>query len=301
MRTRSVTAVGLVSLLLCAIPLEVQAAPSLNVTTKDAPKSQRAAHASGRNAAEAGDAEGAIETWAQVLAATPESSKTRRFRMNLIVDTANVALDAHAQASNKALLERALDAYYGYFAAYEAEYGTPNIPGPVVKVRFALKAAIDEAEEPVAEPVPAPAEATDPTEPPPPSPPPGPPPGVSLSTDDMRRGDGTGLMIAGGVTMAVGAGLTSLIAVGAINRKNTQRDLDNPDYSDAQRDDIKRQNHNANVLFIAGLASAPAALITGGVLLGIGGHRRANSRRGYASVTPAMSSTFAGVQVHGRF
>jgi hypothetical protein len=291
---------AVVSLLVCAIPLQVQAAPTLNVTTKDTPKSQRATHATGRRAAESGDAEGAVEAWAQVLASTQESSKTRRFRMNLIVDTANVALDAHAQAPNRALLERTLDVYYEYFAAYEAEYGTPNIPGPVVKVRFALKAALDDAEEPAPTPAPAVVDA-EPSEPPPPTPPPGPPPGVSLSSDDMRRGDGTGLMIAGGVTMAVGAGLTSLIAVGAINRKNTQRDLDNPDYSAAQRDDIKRQNHNANVMFIAGLASAPAALITGGVLLGVGGHRRANSRGRYASVTPAMSSTFAGLQIHGRF
>ena len=300
MGSKNATALGLVSILICAIPLQVQAAPTLNVAAKDTPKSQRAAHATGRQAAEAGDAEGAIEAWAQVLASTPESSKTRRFRMNLIVDTANVALDAHAQSSNRALLERALDVYYGYFAAYEAEYGTPNIPGPVVKIRFALKAAIDDAEEPAEAPVPAAAEA-EPTEPPPPSPPSGPPPGVSLSTDDMRRGDGTGLMIAGGVTMAVGAGLTSLIAVGAINRNATRRDLDNPDYSAAQRDDIKRQNHNANVMFIAGLAAAPAALVTGGVLLGVGAHRRTNSRRGYASVTPAVSREFAGVQVRGRF
>lgn len=289
---RSIAIIGLASSMLVAIPLRVEAAPELTISTRDVPKGQRSAHEAGMKAALAGDAEGAVQAWSDLLASTPESTKTRRFRMLLIVDAIGVALDAHAQAPNVKLLESTLDVYYAYFAAHEAAYGNPNIPGPVVQARFALKEAIDAAkvEPPPSDPPPAP----EVTAPPPPS------NTVSLSTADMRRGDGTGLLVAGGVTLAVGAGLTSLIAVGAINRKNTRADLDDPAYSDAQRSRIEQKEHEANAMFIAGLVSAPVTIVTGSVLLGIGAKRRADTRR-YASITPAVSSTRAGLVLQGRF
>jgi len=304
------TIVALTSSLLCAMPLEVQAAPDLAVTAKETPKAQRSAYARGKQAAQRDDAEGAIEAWAGVLIATPESIKNRRFRMNLVVDTVYVALDAHARQPNRALLERALDIYYAYFSAYEAQYGNPNIPGPVVNARFDLKAAI-ETSEPSQPPATAPGTTTEkgtttetPAEPPPPQPANESSASVSLSTSDRgspTSGDGTGLLIAGGVTMAVGAGLTSLIAVGAINGKQTREDLDDPSYSPEQRSRIDAEGKKANTMFIAGLVSAPVALVTGAVLVGIGAKRRVDSRRSYARVTPSVSSKFAGVQIHGRF
>ncbi len=298
------TILALASSLLCSIPLEVQAAPELVVTAKETPKAQRSAYSRGKQAAQRNDAEGAVEAWAGVLTATPESIKTRRFRMNLVVDTIYVALDAHAREPNPALLERALDIYYAYFSAHEAQYGTPNIPGPVVEARFDLKAAIETAA-PAAPPATAPDTASEtPAEPPPPQPANDNSVAVSLSTSDRgsaTNGDGTGLLIAGGVTMAVGAGLTSLIAVGAINGKQTREDLDDPAYSPEQRSRIDAEGKKANTMFIAGLVSAPLALATGAVLVGIGAKRRVDSRRGYANVTPSVSPSFAGVQIHGRF
>jgi|GEM_PF-1387909 len=302
---RNFMAVGLVSSLLCAVPLQVQAAPTLTVTAKDTPKSKRAAHKRGKQAALAGDAQTAVSTWTELLASTPESNNTRRFRMKLIVDTIAVALDAHTAEPNVALLESALDTYYAYFSAYEAQYGNPNIPGPVVKARFELKSALEAAEEPTPPPPPpAPEPASDEPSPPPPSsatPPPDDGGGFHLSTADAERGDGTGLMIAGGITMVAGVGLTSLIAVGAINRKNARKDLDNPAYSDAQRARITDEEKKANTMFIAGLASAPVALITGGVLLGVGAKRRSDTKRGYASLTPTVTRNFAGLRLQGKF
>ncbi|MBV1857950.1 MAG: hypothetical protein KUG77_06020 [Nannocystaceae bacterium] len=294
--------IALTSSLLCSMPLEVLAAPDLLVTAKDTPKSQRSAYAQGKQAAQRDDGQGALEAWAAVLAATPESSKTRRFRMKLVIDTLHVALDAHARQPNPALLEQALDVYYTYFAAHEAQYGNHNIPGPVVDARFDLKAAIDAAEPSAPPPVPA---SETPAEPPPPPPPPSDgSPSISLSTsqrDSETKGDGAGLLIAGGVTMAVGAGLTSLIAVGAINGKQTREDLDDPSYSPEQRSRIDAEGKKANTMFIAGLVSAPLALVTGAVLVGIGAKRRVDTRRGYASVAPSVNPTFAGLQIHGRF
>jgi len=291
---RNITIVGLVGSMFCAIPLRVQAAPELAVTTKDIPKAARADVDSGRKASLAGDAEGAVEAWSRVLASTPESTKTRRFRMLLIVDTIAVALDAHAQTPNLPLLERTLDVYYAYFAAHEATYGNPNIPGPVVEARFALKEAVDQAKATD----PAPAEPT--TAPPPPTSAPPPSDTISLSSQDLRRGDGTGLLVAGGITLAIGAGLTSLIAVGAVNRKNTRKDLDNPAYSEPQRDRIEQQEHAANAMFVAGLVSAPVALVTGAVLLGVGAKRRSDTHR-YATITPTLSRSQAGLSIQGRF
>lgn len=293
--------VALSSSLLCIVPFEVQAAPDLVVSAKDTPPAQRTAYARGRQAAQRDDAEGAIEAWAGVLDATPESVKSRRFRMSLILDTIHVALDAHQRQPNRAVLERALDIYYAYFSAHEAQYGNPNIPGPVVDARHELKAALDAAETLPPAPVP-------PTEDPTPTPTSQPTDGsaapVRLSTSDhgrVAKGDGTGLLIGGGVIMAVGAGLTSLIAVGAINGKQTREDLEDPGYSDAQRDRIDAEGKKANTMLIAGLVSAPIVLATGAVLVGVGAKRRLDARQSYASVTPSVSPRFAGVQIHGRF
>ena len=288
-------ALGLASSLVCMVPLRVEAAPDLAVTTKDTPKKQRKAHATGRKAAEAGDASGAVEAWAAVLEATPESTKTRRFRMNLIVDTVRVALDAHAQSPDVALLERTLDVYYAYFAAYEQQYGNPNIPSIVVDARFDLKAALETAQREVEPPPPPPA-----PEPPPPEvePPPAPAPAPVEPSKPNKR-DGTGLMVAGGVTAVVGLGLTSLIAVGAINGKQAREDLKDPRYSDAQRARIDDQGKQANAMLIAGLVSAPVVLATGAVLLGLGAKRHVASKR-YA-VTPSIGPGTAGLQLQGRF
>lgn len=298
------TILALTSSLLLSMPFEVQAAPQLVVTGKETPKAQRAAYARGKQAAQRDDAEGAVDAWEGVLTATPESIKNRRFRMNLVVDTVYVALDAHARQPNRALLERTLDIYYGYFSAYEAQYGNPNIPRPVVNARFDLKAALETAERPVTPPPqPASTEET-PPEPPPPEPTNDRSASVSGSTSDAgpaTNGDGTGLLIAGGVTMAVGVGLTSLIAVGAINGKRTREDLDDPSFSEDQRSRIDDEGKKANTMFIAGLVSAPVVLVTGAVLVGIGAKRRIDSRRAYANVTPSVSPTFAGLQVQGRF
>lgn len=299
------TILALASSLLVSLPLEVQAAPELAATRKEAPNAQRPEYVRGEQAAHRGDAEGALDAWAGVLTATPESIKNRRFRMNLVVDAIYVALDAHARQPNLALLERTLDLYYGYFSAYEAQYGNPNIPRPVINARFDLKAAIETSDRPGAAP---PAEPAATTEPPPEPPPPqvddnhAAASGVrSTDAGPATKGDGTGLLIAGGVTMAAGAGLTSLIAVGAINGKKTRNDLDDPAFSEDQRSRIDAEGKKANTMLIAGLVSAPVVLITGAVLVGIGAKRRVDSRRSYASVAPSLRPSFAGVQLGGRF
>ncbi|MGH1346453.1 MAG: hypothetical protein ACRBN8_33110 [Nannocystales bacterium] len=293
------TILALTSSLLCSLPLDVRAAPEQVVTAGDAPKGQRTAYIRGKQAAQRDDAEGAVEAWGGVLNATPESIKTRRFRMNLVVDTVYVALDAHTRQPNRPLLERALDIYYAYFSAYEAQYGNPNIPRPVVNARFDLKAALETAER-AAPPVEV-AETTQQTAPEPPARQPESDGSASIRLSTSDRSDGVGLLIAGGVTMAVGAGLTSLIAVGAINGKQTREDLDNPAYSAEQRSRIDAEGKKANTMFIAGLISAPIALATGAVLVGLGAKRRVDSRRGYAHVAPAVSRSFAGLQIQGRF
>lgn len=287
---RRAVVAAVVSSLVCIAPMTVQAAPDLTVSSKDTPKKQRAAYAEGKTAALAGDADAAVEAWAAVLDATPESTKTRRFRMSLIVDTINVALDSHAQAPNLPLLDRALEVYYVYFAAHEAQYGNPNIPRPVVDARFALKAALEEAER-AAAPPPAP-------EPPPPAAKPEPAPEPAPKPSPERR-DGTGLLVAGGVTTVVGLGLTSLIAVGAINGKQAREDSKDPAYNDTQRARIDDQGKQANALFIAGLVTAPVVIATGAVLMTLGAKRHAKTR-GYA-VRPSVGPTGAGLLVQGRF
>ena len=57
---RSIAIIGLASSMLVAIPLRVEAAPELTISTRDVPKGQRSAHEAGMKAALAGDAEGAI-------------------------------------------------------------------------------------------------------------------------------------------------------------------------------------------------------------------------------------------------
>ncbi len=302
---RNLAIAGMITTLLYAFPMHVQAAPELSASAEAAPKGQRSDYRQGKQAALSGDAEAAVQAWAKVLAATPESVKTRRFRMQLIVDTIKVALEGHAAAPSPALLEHTLDIYYAYFTAYEKQYGNPHIPKQVVDARFELKAALDETEgtQPSPEPV---AEETAPVEPPH-APPAGseepPPPSrarLEVSTAAAGNPDGTGLVIGGGVALVAAAAASSLIAVGAINGNNARADAKDPAYSDDQLRRINGERKKANTLFIVGVATTPVLLVAGGVLVGLGAKRMTAARRGYA-VSPALGPTFAGLQLRGRF
>ncbi len=122
---------------------------------------------------------------------------------------------------------------------------------------------------------------------------------MSANTGNTDKA-GTPLIAAGAVVAALGAGASSLIAVGAINGKRAREDQQRPGYTDEQRDRIDKQGKTANSLFIAGLVATPVLLGTGVALIVVGVKK---NKRGamQASVAPMLERGVAGVSVSGRF
>ncbi len=286
--------------LLTTVPQTALAAPTIKGTASAAPKAQRASYERGRQAFESESWVEAADAWSEVLDATPENLETRRFRMVLVVDTMVTYQAGYEATQDPAHLQTALDVYYRYFTAFKAAYDSPNIPRPVVLARFDLKAALEQVEDrpPAAAAAPGPAAEPEPA----PSPELEPEPAAPIMLDEPQVSSrkGIGLIIGGAVTLAASVGAASMIAIGSISAQRAREDSSNPDFSDAQRDRIDDEGRRANALLIAGSVVAPVLLGAGATMLGLGLHR--HRKRGFrASLAPAWSPRFTGVQLQGRF
>ncbi len=140
-RLVAAAAMGLV--LLSGTPAQA-AAQATQTTRAQVPASERPSWSRGTAAWKAGDHVGAGFHWSQTLAAIPENRRNAGVRMRLVLDTIDAYQRAYSTTGDAKHLHAGMDAYYGYFEAWETAYGHPGIPRSVIKARHALKEALDQ-------------------------------------------------------------------------------------------------------------------------------------------------------------
>ncbi len=262
--------------------------------------------AAGQKAYDAQEFERAAQGFATALQKVQETPANRSVRAFLVVDAMVAYQEAFELSNDPAHLQAGLDLYYAYFKTYRETHGSTNIPEIVVEQRFAIKETLSRVESrkstttttttPTSS---SPSSNTNDSTP------------VAQADDRDRRNrnrDGRAdvgttdkskpLIISGAVSLALGAGASSMIAIGAINGRHAREDQKNPAYTDEQRDRIDQQGRTANALFIAGLVTTPVFLVTGAALLGKG---LSDRRKAQLSFAPSVTPRFAGVVLRGRF
>lgn len=306
-------------------PALASAAPAeLRTSTTSVPKgAARNRYVQGKTSYEAGQYEQAGDAWVELMGQVPESPKNRGLRAGLVLDAISAYSAAYEETGDITHLETALDHYYRYFTAYRDTYNSPNIPRPVVDARFALKDAIaaaktggnassssdsggsarSEAESSDSGSSPA-AGATSQENENEGAPPPdrGAKPATvsrSISSKDAPRSPGTPLIATGAAFVALGAGASSMIAVGAIEGQRAREDQKLPGYDDDQRARIDKRGKTMNAVLIAGAVLTPVFIGAGAALIAVGVKKNRNSR--LQAVAPAVGPNFAGVTIQGRF
>ncbi len=295
----------------------VHAAPGLHTNPAALEKGLAQSYDSGRRAYEAGDYVKAAQTWNSLLGRIPESPASRTQRAEIIVDVMAAYQAAFERSGEAAQLRTGMDAYYAYFRAYRQAHSSSNIPRGVVEARNLMKQTLARADAGSSDSkaaAPATGNAAPSGEAPSSTPP---PPdatssagaskaaatnsGVSLTPGgDSGASDRTGtpLIATGAVLVALGAGASAMIAVGAINGRRAREDQRQEGLTLQQRDNIHRQGRTANALLIAGAVLTPVLVITGVSLITKGA---IDKRKARLAVAPTVTPRFAGVVLRGRF
>ena len=302
----------LVAAAMVGAPALASAAPALRTSAAAVPSgAARDGYAKGRTSYDAGEYAAAGRTWAALLNEVPEMARNRGLRAGIILDTITAYRAAYDETGDVAHLEAALDNYYRYFETYRDTYSSPNIPRPVVDARFALKDAIAAAKRSDSNAAPTDSGGSNesgagpnPSTPPAAgSPPPPPNPnqttlGHSFSTADSPKSPRTPLIASGAVLIALGAGASSMIAVGAVEGQRAREDQKLPGYTDEQRDRIDRRGKSMNSLLIAGAVITPALIGTGIALLAVGLTKPRNPR---TTAQPTVTRHYAGLTLTTHF
>ncbi len=151
-----------VGLALCGATPALAAGP-VQTSGSKVPSPDRATWQKGLAAWKSGDHVGAGFQWSQTLQAIPENRRNVGLRMRLVLDTMESYRRAYDTTGDAQHLQSAMDAYYGYFSAWETAYGHPGIPRQVVAARHTIKEALEqEQEQPPVAASPAPGSETSP-------------------------------------------------------------------------------------------------------------------------------------------
>lgn len=272
----------------------------------------------GARAYEGADYAKAAKLWAELLGKLPETPSSRTMRASLVIDTMSAYQAAYEANRDIALLKAGMDAYYGYFKAYRDAHGSTNIPEPVVEARFVMKEALEHAEAGGNEPSNgntgtgstsgggnANGNGTDGTSaggtngn--------GSAGGKSAANGKPKRGRGdrsesdsaTPLIASGAVLLALGAGASSMIAVGAVEGSRARQDQKLPGYSESQRMNIDQRGRSMNSLLIAGAVVTPVLVLSGISLIAAGAVKR---HKAHIALAPSVSRRFTGIVLRGRF
>lgn len=328
--------VALIALAAALPALPASAAPALHAKSKELPVTERAVHQRGNEAWKNGDFTLAGDAWARVLGSIPEGRGNAGIRMHLVLDAISAYREAYATTGDLEHLRTGLETYYAYFRAWKSAYGNPGIPRPVIEARHALKADLERAqEEPAPPPAPPPAGepgsadaspsaapgssesdgSSDPDDDPAATTTSPADPGDETENEDAAAGPaaavrvtgasgkdraGVPLIAAGAVVAAMGAGASSMIAVGAVEGARAREDQAVPGYDDEQRGRIDDRGRTMNAVMIAGLVATPV-LLGGGIAMVVIGAKKRQRALATASFTPMYRRGVAGVAVHGRF
>jgi len=288
--------------------------PPLRSNPDAMPTDVRRQFTDGKKAYDAQEFARAAKGFAAALHRVPDTPVNRSVRAFLVVDAMVAYQEAFEVGEDIEMLRAGMEVYYGYFKSYRDVHGSTNIPQVVVEQRFAMKETLARAESrakgngpttttttttstgtttgtTAADPQPVAADDDRGRKP------------RERNRDRSGPADGgtdrsKALIVSGAVNLALGVGLSSLIAVGAINGKRAREDQKNPGFTPEQRERIDQQGRTANALFISGLVLTPLFIAAGATLLGKGVSDR---RKAQLSLAPSVTPRFAGVVLRGRF
>ena len=280
----------------------------------------RGKYEQGARAYEGADYAKAAKLWGDLLGKLPETPSSRTMRASLVIDTMSAYQAAYEANRDIAMLKAGMDAYYGYFKAYRDAHGSTNIPEPVVEARFVMKEALEHAEAGGNQPSNGntgtggtngggnangngtdnggtAAGGTNGN---------GSAGGKRAANGKPKRGRGdrgesdsaTPLIASGAVLLALGAGASSMIAVGAVEGSRARQDQKLPGYSESQRMNIDQRGRSMNSLLIAGAVVTPVLVISGISLIAAGAVKR---HKAQLAISPSVSRRFTGIVLRGRF
>jgi hypothetical protein len=274
---------------LALAPLHTRAAPPGDAlpTVEDADPAVQEAEAlyeSGLADYETFEYDGAIQKWTEAYQKLSGAPGTAQMRNAIVYNIARAREKAYEQSGDPSHLKKAKSLLERYIADEEAS-GAAD-PEDLAKARAQVQALADriatiEREKKA---------ATTPTRAP---------------KDDVEKPRaGRGLIVAGAVSTALGAGLVvGGVTAGAVLGRRADRDVPKLDElgDEAERRDRIADGKRANLVMIAcGVAGGVVAL-TGVALLSVGLAKRKKAERASASVSPALGPGFAGAAIRGRF
>lgn len=310
------------ALLVAAMPAQASLAPSAAEIERQYTEADK------KNAE--GDFKGAAELWTRLMVLVPEENANQSTRETLLLNV----LDAHINAYNRlptpegkkdiSHLQEGKKTFELYLQQYRAVYGSgraislavqqksDELNGLLTKAEEDAKGATVTPPDPAVKPGPGEKPIT---EPPPPKLPP--------------ENNGTGLIVGGAVTAALGFGAVGVLIAGAVGAPRAEEDYevaqsgglglcgtfpdtkcadldatqgDQYDEYKSDLEDADQRGKVANALTITGAILTPVLLGAGAAMLAIGIKRNRASRvAAQASLAPAMSPTFAGAVLRGRF
>jgi hypothetical protein len=304
-RQRWITAAVLIAALTHGSAAQAALVPPLRSNPGSMPADVRRAFDEGKRAYDGKEFARAGRGFGQALQKVADTPANRSIRAFLCVDAMLAYQEAFQASGDAGFLRAGMDVYYTYFKSYRDVHGSTNIPEVVVEQRFVMKDALAQAEAKgndandendanggtVSDPQPTLADDGG---------------GRTREKRERNRGPSdtapadksTSMIASGAVLLALGAGASSMIAIGAIGGKRAREDRKVPGYTPEQLDRIDRQGRTMNALFIAGVVTTPLLIAGGAVLLGKGVSDR---RKAQLSLAPSVTPRFAGVVLRGRF
>ena len=233
---------------------------------------------------------GAVELWSEAYAALPDTPEAAQYRSVLVYQLASACREAYELESDQKYLkkaERLLEQYIESLGPDEEESRT-TAQEALDEVRLKIKQ--EEAEAAARRSV-IEADAKDARS-------------DSPKTDDEEPGKQ--LLIAGGVSLGVGAVLLAVMGVGLGQGSSADQEGDDfiangGDPADPMVGDLIDKGTRANTMALATGITGGVLLVTGIGLIAADAVRRKKSRESTARVLPAVSPSFAGLSISGRF
>ncbi len=235
---------------------------------------------------------GAVELWSEAYAALPDTPEAAQYRSVLVYQLASACREAYELDRDQKYLkkaERLLEQYIESLGPDEEESRT-TAQEALDEVRLKIK---EEEAQAAARRSVIEADAKDARS--------------GAPTSDEEEAPGKQLLIAGGVSLGVGAVLLAVMGVGLAQGSSADRDgnefIDNGgDPADPMVGELIDKGTRANTMALATGITGGVLALTGVALIAADAVRRKKAReQASARVLPAVSPSFAGLSIRGRF
>ena len=125
------------------------------------------------------------------------------------------------------------------------------------------------------------------------------PPPEAPAEEKQGMKPGTGMMIGGATALTLGLGGIAIGAVGIVQGRNAQDDVEDPNVMGAALQDADRRGKNANIMAYTGFAVGAVGIGVGAALLALGAKKRKEA--GQESASAMVVPTSNGLLITGRF